>query len=87
MPKCRCSKFNRKKKQSTRTTGIKYCDALASNRIERSGYSTEILTCFHVRKLALRDRASLDEFNGRNIDQLARKHGLSVPLIYSVVVE
>ena len=38
-------------------------------------------------KAALRDRAIWDEFNGRNIDQLARKHGLSVPQIYSVVAE
>lgn len=38
-------------------------------------------------KAALRDRAIWDEFNGRNIDQLARKHGLSVPQIYAVVAE
>ncbi|WP_429186895.1 Mor transcription activator family protein [Aeromonas veronii] len=38
-------------------------------------------------KAALRDRAIWDEFNGRNIDQLARKHGLSVPQTYSVVAE
>ncbi|HHQ4775075.1 TPA: Mor transcription activator family protein [Aeromonas veronii] len=36
-------------------------------------------------KAALRDRAIWDEFNGRNIDQLARKHGLSVPQTYAVV--
>ncbi|MGL6004460.1 Mor transcription activator family protein [Aeromonas sobria] len=38
-------------------------------------------------KAALRDRAIWDEFNGRNIDQLARKHGLSVPQTYAVVAE
>jgi len=38
-------------------------------------------------KAALRDRAIWDEFNGRNIDLLARKHGLSVPQTYSVVAE
>lgn len=38
-------------------------------------------------KAALRDRAIWDEFNGRNIDLLARKHGLSVPQIYAVVAE
>ncbi|MFQ1691251.1 Mor transcription activator family protein [Aeromonas veronii] len=36
-------------------------------------------------KAALRDRAIWDEFNGRNIDALARKHGLSVPQTYAVV--
>ncbi|MHA2755919.1 Mor transcription activator family protein [Aeromonas dhakensis] len=36
-------------------------------------------------KAALRDRAIWDEFNGRNIDQLARKHALSVPQIYAVI--
>ncbi|MFM5565928.1 Mor transcription activator family protein [Aeromonas veronii] len=36
-------------------------------------------------KAALRDRAIWDEFNGRNIDQLARKHCLSVPQTYAVV--
>ena len=36
-------------------------------------------------KAALRDRAIWDEFNGRNIDQLARKNGLSVPQTYAVV--
>ncbi|MCX9112956.1 transcriptional regulator [Aeromonas veronii] len=36
-------------------------------------------------KAALRDRAIWDEFNGRNIDQLARKHGLSVPQVYAIV--
>ncbi|MGU5541723.1 Mor transcription activator family protein [Aeromonas hydrophila] len=35
----------------------------------------------------MRDRAIWDEFNGRNIDQLARKHGLSVPQTYAVVAE
>jgi Mor family transcriptional regulator len=38
-------------------------------------------------KAALRDRAIWDEFNGRNIDQLARKYGLSVPQTYAVVAE
>ena len=38
-------------------------------------------------KAALRDRAIWDEFNGRNIDQLARKHGLSVPQTYAVVAQ
>ncbi len=38
-------------------------------------------------KAALRDRAIWDEFNGRNIDQLARKHSLSVPQTYAVVAE
>lgn len=38
-------------------------------------------------KAALRDRAIWDEFNGRNIDPLARKHGLSVPQTYAVVAE
>ncbi|HDI1213992.1 TPA: transcriptional regulator [Aeromonas hydrophila] len=38
-------------------------------------------------KAALRDRAIWDEFNGRNIDALARKHGLSVPQTYAVVAE
>ena len=38
-------------------------------------------------KAALRDRAIWDEFNGCNIDQLARKHGLSVPQTYAVVAE
>ncbi|MGR1252635.1 Mor transcription activator family protein [Aeromonas veronii] len=38
-------------------------------------------------KAALRDRAIWDEFNGRNIDQLARKHGLSVPQTYAIVAE
>ena len=38
-------------------------------------------------KAALRDRAIWDEFNGRNIDQLARKHGLSVPQTYAVVAD
>lgn len=38
-------------------------------------------------KAALRDRAIWDEFNGRNIDQLARRHGLSVPQVYAVVAE
>ncbi|HDX9010355.1 Mor transcription activator family protein [Aeromonas dhakensis] len=38
-------------------------------------------------KAALRDRAIWDEFNGRNIDQLARKHGLSVPQTYAVIAE
>ncbi|WP_323924316.1 Mor transcription activator family protein [Aeromonas veronii] len=38
-------------------------------------------------KAALRDRAIWDEFNGRNIDQLSRKHGLSVPQTYAVVAE
>ncbi|MFQ2325095.1 Mor transcription activator family protein [Aeromonas dhakensis] len=38
-------------------------------------------------KAALRDHAIWDEFNGRNIDQLARKHGLSVPQTYAVVAE
>ncbi|MGL5814930.1 MAG: Mor transcription activator family protein [Aeromonas sp.] len=38
-------------------------------------------------KAALRDRAIWDEFNGRNIDQLARKHCLSVPQTYAVVAE
>lgn len=38
-------------------------------------------------KAALRDRAIWEEFNGRNIDQLARKHGLSVPQTYAVVAE
>ncbi|MFM5640226.1 Mor transcription activator family protein [Aeromonas veronii] len=38
-------------------------------------------------KAALRDRAIWDEFNGRNIDLLARKHGLSVPQTYAVVAE
>ncbi|MEZ6925649.1 MULTISPECIES: Mor transcription activator family protein [Aeromonas] len=38
-------------------------------------------------KAALCDRAIWDEFNGRNIDQLARKHGLSVPQTYAVVAE
>ncbi|MBL0519634.1 MULTISPECIES: Mor transcription activator family protein [Aeromonas] len=38
-------------------------------------------------KAALRDRAIWDEFNGRNIDQLARKYCLSVPQTYSVVAE
>ncbi|MGY3855520.1 Mor transcription activator family protein [Aeromonas aquatilis] len=38
-------------------------------------------------KAALRDRAIWDEFNGRNIDHLARKHGLSVPQTYAVVAE
>lgn len=38
-------------------------------------------------KAALRDRAIWDEFNGRNIDQLARKHDLSVPQTYAVVAE
>ncbi|AEB49804.1 Mu-like phage C protein, positive regulator of late transcription [Aeromonas veronii B565] len=38
-------------------------------------------------KAALRDRAIWDEFNGRNIDVLARKHGLSVPQTYAVVAE
>ncbi len=33
------------------------------------------------------DRAIWDEFNGRNIDALARKHGLSVPQTYAVVAE
>ncbi|EKP0260078.1 transcriptional regulator [Aeromonas sobria] len=36
-------------------------------------------------KAALRGRAIWDEFNGRNIDQLARKYGLSVPQTYAVV--
>ncbi|MFL9598853.1 Mor transcription activator family protein, partial [Aeromonas veronii] len=36
-------------------------------------------------KAALPDTAIWDEFNGRNIDQLARKHGLSVPQTYAVV--
>ncbi|WP_421258669.1 Mor transcription activator family protein [Aeromonas sp. 600886] len=38
-------------------------------------------------KAALRDRAIWDEFNGRNIDLLARKYGLSVPQTYAVVAE
>lgn len=38
-------------------------------------------------KAALRDRAIWDEFNGRNIDLLARRHGLSVPQTYAVVAE
>lgn len=38
-------------------------------------------------KAALRDRAIWDDFNGRNIDQLARKHSLSVPQTYAVVAE
>lgn len=38
-------------------------------------------------KAVLLDRAIWDEFNGRNIDQLARKHGLSVPQTYAVVAE
>ncbi|MCX0422092.1 transcriptional regulator [Aeromonas veronii] len=38
-------------------------------------------------KAALRDRVIWDEFNGRNIDQLARKYGLSVPQTYAVVAE
>ncbi|ATL91888.1 transcriptional regulator [Aeromonas sp. CU5] len=38
-------------------------------------------------KAALRDRAIWDEFNGRNIDQLARKYGLSVPQTYAIVAE
>ncbi|WP_429114620.1 Mor transcription activator family protein [Aeromonas veronii] len=38
-------------------------------------------------KAALRDRAIWDEFNGRNIDHLARKYGLSVPQTYAVVAE
>lgn len=38
-------------------------------------------------KAALRDRAIWDEFNGRNIDALARKHGLSVPQTYAVIAE
>lgn len=38
-------------------------------------------------KAALRDRAIWDEFNGQNIDALARKHGLSVPQTYAVVAE
>ena len=34
---CLYSKFSRKKKRNTRTTGIKYCAALVNNRIECPG--------------------------------------------------
>ncbi|HHQ4739664.1 TPA: Mor transcription activator family protein [Aeromonas veronii] len=36
-------------------------------------------------KAALRDWAIWGEFSERNIDQLARKHGLSVPQTYSII--
>ncbi|WP_323905339.1 Mor transcription activator family protein [Aeromonas veronii] len=36
-------------------------------------------------KAALRDRAIWDEFNGRNIDVLARRYKLSAPQIYAII--
>lgn len=36
-------------------------------------------------KAALRDNLIFAEFNGRNIEQLSRKHGLSHPAIYKIV--
>ncbi|WHF41899.1 Mor transcription activator family protein [Aeromonas salmonicida] len=36
-------------------------------------------------KAALRDRAIWDDFNGRNIDVLARRYKLSAPQIYAVI--
>ncbi|MFQ2629846.1 Mor transcription activator family protein [Aeromonas caviae] len=36
-------------------------------------------------KAALRDRAIWDEFNGRNIDTLARRYKLSAPQIYAII--
>lgn len=36
-------------------------------------------------RLSLRDRQIVDEFNGRNQHQLARKHGLSVMRIYQII--
>jgi len=38
-------------------------------------------------KAALRDRAIWDEFDGKNVDALARRHGLSVPQTYAVIAE
>ncbi|MEZ6933193.1 MULTISPECIES: Mor transcription activator family protein [Aeromonas] len=87
MPKYPCSKFSRERKRNTKTIGSKYCSALTSNKIECSGYFNEISARVHVRKLVQWDRAIWDETNGRNIDQLARKHGLSVPQTYAVVAE
>ncbi|MFM4856973.1 Mor transcription activator family protein [Aeromonas hydrophila] len=36
-------------------------------------------------KAPLRDRAIWVEFNGRNVDQFARKHGLLVLQMYSII--
>lgn len=36
-------------------------------------------------KAALRDNLIFAEFNGRNIEQLSRQHGLSHPAIYKII--